>query len=206
MILQAALRAEDWTAIATGATCVVLFVTLLYVIAQVRDAKRLRREQFRPWLTVGFHFRSNVAFAAIRNHGTTAARKIRLRFEPELQSSLHSAGGDVAMLREETPVMAPGEERLILFDRVPDRLRSELPKRHDVFVEYSDHRGKQLPTERFVLDFALLDGARLPDKGLHDLVEEMSRIRRLMESDPANGRAPGGGRGWWLRLRGWLAG
>ena len=102
--------------------------------------------------------------------------------------------------------MAPGEERLILFDRVPDRLRSELPKRHDVFVEYSDHRGKQLPTERFVLDFALLDGARLPDKGLHDLVEEMSRIRRLMESDPANGRAPGGGRGWWLRLRGWLAG
>lgn len=42
------------------------------------------------------------------------------------------------MFAEETPVMVPGEERLVLLDRIPDRLKSDLPRRHEVFVDYSD--------------------------------------------------------------------
>jgi hypothetical protein len=177
-----AITSEDWTAAGTWATCFVLLMTLIYVARQVRDARELRREQFRPWLAISFHFRSILAFVAVKNHGTTAARNVRIRFEPEFESTLDIASDDVAMFGEETPVMVPGEERLFLFDRVPDRLQANLPKRHEVVVEYSDHRGRTLPTERFVLDFGLLDGARLPDKGLHDLVEELSKLRQQMST------------------------
>ena len=160
---------ETWIAMGTWATFIVLLVTLLYVARQVK-------EQFRPWVTVSFHFRSVIAFIAVRNLGNTPARNLRIRFEPELVSTMNNDFGEVAMLREETPVLVPGEERLVLLDKVSDRLDSELPRRHTAYVEYSDHRGRRLPTEQFVVDFGLLDGARLPDKGLHDLVESVNRI------------------------------
>ncbi len=162
-------NAGAWAAAAAWATFVVLLLTLAYVARQVRD-------QFRPWVTVSFHFRSIIAFIVVRNLGNTPARNLRIRFEPELVSAQYGAVGDVAMLTEETPVLVPGEERLILLDRVPDRLESDLPRRHTAYVEYSDHRGRKLPTEQFVIDFGLLDGARLPDKGMHDLVEAVKVI------------------------------
>jgi hypothetical protein len=74
----------------------------------------------------------------------------------------------------------PGEERLLLLDSVPARLQSDLPRRHTARVTYRDHRGEELPTEEFVLDFGLLDGTRIFDKGLHDLVEELKRLRAAM--------------------------
>lgn len=164
-----------WTAAASWATFVVLLLTLVYIERQVRD-------QFRPWVTVSFHFRSIIAFIAVRNLGNTPARNLRIRFEPELTSTQYGDVGDVAMLSEETPVLVPGEERLILLDRVPDRLDSELPRRHTAYVEYKDHRGRRLSTEKFILDFGLLDGARLPDKGMHDLVEAVKKIGEQMPS------------------------
>lgn len=162
------------------ATAVILGLTLVYVILQVREAQKLRREQFRPWVTVSFHFRSNVAFIAVRNLGTTAARNVRIRFEPDLATTLSRGVGEVAIIRETTPVLVPGEERLVLLDRVPDRLKSDLPKRHTAYVEYSDHQGRKLEPEEFVLDFDLLQGGILPDKGIHDLVEEVRMTREKL--------------------------
>lgn len=69
-----------WAAAASWATFIVLLLTLIYIARQVRD-------QFRPWVTVSFHFRSIIAFIAVRNLGNTAARDLRIRFEPELASS-----------------------------------------------------------------------------------------------------------------------
>ena len=172
--------AETWTAVGTWATCLVLLLTLLYAARQLSEAKRLRREQFRPWVTVGFHFRSNVAFVRIKNVGATAARDVRLGFSPDLVSTRSEKIGKVPMLGEPTPVLVPGEERLLLLDSVPARLQSDLPRRHTAHVTYRDHHGEELPTEEFVLDFGLLDGTRVLDKGLHDLVEELKRLRTAM--------------------------
>lgn len=173
------MSAEQWTAAGSWATCVVLGITILYAARQVREAAALRREQFRPWMTVGFHFRSNIAFIAVKNLGTTPARDVRIQMEPPLASTLGQFE-KAALFSEVTPVFVPGEERLVLLDRVPNRLRSELPGMHTAIVTYKDHRGNKLPPERFVLDFDLLDGAKLPDKGIHDLVEEAIRIRAQM--------------------------
>jgi hypothetical protein len=174
--------AATWTAAGTWATCLVLLATLLYVVKQLREAKELRREQFRPWVTVSFHFRSNLAFIKIKNLGNTAARNVALRFDPDLVTTRSEGIGEVTMLSEETPVLVPGDERLLLLDSVPARLDSELPRRHTARVSYSDHRGQELPAEEFVLDFGLLDGTRILDKGIHDLVEETRKIRLAMES------------------------
>lgn len=177
-----AINAAAWTAIGTWATCLVLLATLLYVVKQLREARELRREQFRPWVTVSFHFRSNIAFIKVKNLGNTAARNIRLRFDPELVTTRSDGIGEVPMLNEETPVLVPGDERLLLLDSVSDRLNSELPQRHTAHVSYSDHRGEELPPELFVLDFGLLDGTRILDKGLHDLAEEVIKIRKVVSA------------------------
>jgi hypothetical protein len=174
--------AASWTAVGTCATCLVLLATLLYVVKQLREAREMRREQFRPWVTVSFHFRSNVAFIKIENLGNTAARNVSVRFDPELVTTRSEGIGEVRMLSEETPVLVPGDERLLLLDSVPARLDSELPKRHTAHVSYSDHRGEELPAEEFVLDFGLLDGTRILDKGLHDLAEEAIKIRKAMSA------------------------
>ena len=177
-----AISTAAWTAIGTWATCLVLLATFFYVVRQLREAKELRREQFRPWVTVSFHFRSNIAFIKIKNLGNTAARNISIRFDPELVTTRSDGIGEVPMLNEETPVLVPGDERLLLLDSVPDRLGSELPQRHIAHVSYSNHRGEELPAEVFVLDFGLLDGTRILDKGLHDLAEEVIRIRKAMSA------------------------
>lgn len=166
-------NAEAWAAIAAWATFLVLLVTLVYAARQVR-------EQFRPWVTASFHFRSVIAFIEVKNLGNTPARNLRIRFEPELVSTLDSDFGQVAMLNDITPVLVPGEHRLILLDKIPDRLRSELPRRHTAYVEYSNRRGRKLKTEKFVLDFGLLNGAILPDKRMHDLVEVVSKIGKSL--------------------------
>ncbi len=165
------LTAADWTAIGTWATVVVLLTTALAAFLQLR-------EQFRPWVTVDFHFRSNIAFIAVKNIGNRPAYDIRLRFEPELVSTLDRVRfNEVAMIRDRIPVLVPGQARMTLFDRVSDRLRvAKLPESHRVFVDYRSHRERSYGPYEFVLDFASLDGATLPDKNVNDLVGAVERL------------------------------
>ncbi len=175
------ISAEAWIAAGTWATVGVLLGTLVYVIRQVGEARELRREQFRPWVTVGFHFRSIYAFIAIKNAGNTVARNVQIEFEPELVSTLSNPGFDqIAVLNDPIPNLAPGEQHIALFDCVPDRLKSDLPKQHRVRVTYQDHRGGQLGPDEFALDVGILYGGTLPDKGMHDLVEEVRKIREKL--------------------------
>ncbi len=178
---MAALTTESWIAIGTWATFAVLFVTACFVGWQGSKLARQVREQFRPWVTVGFHFRSNVAFIAVKNLGNRAAYDIHIRFEPPLVSALieQEVLDEVAMFHDPIPILVPKEERFALFDRTADRLKAEhLPMQHRCFVEYKDHRGKKLGQDEFVLDFAHLVGGTLPDKNIHDLVEAVQALRK----------------------------
>ncbi len=171
---MAVLTADCWIALGTWATFGILLVTAYFAARQVR-------EQFRPWVTVYFRFRSNIAFIAVKNLGNRAACNIHIRFEPPLVSACikQETLDKVAMFREPIPILVPKEERFALFDRTADRLKAEhLPMQHRVFVEYKDHRGKKLGPDEFVLDFAHLVGGVLPDKNIHDLVEAVQTLRK----------------------------
>lgn len=183
----ASVSADVWIAAGTWATVLVLAGTLVYAIKQVGEAQELRRQQFRPWVTVSFHFRSNIAFIAVKNLGSTAAHDVRIRFEPELVSALRKQNelAEVAMFNEPIPTLVPGEERLAHFERTSDRLSDEsLPLRHRAFVEYTDHRGEPLEPDQFVLDFGSLMGGNLPDKGMHDLAEAVIKIEKKLSGRP----------------------
>lgn len=178
---MALLTAEQWTAAGTIATAVILAITLTIVYWQVREMRELRQEQFRPWVTVGFHFRSIIVFIAVQNRGNTVARNIRIEFDPELVSTQWSNLQQVSLLNEPISNLAPGEKRITRFDRAPDRIESVLPQRHTVSVTYEDHRGREMPTEEYVLDFASLSDDTIPDKGMHELVEQVTKIRERLE-------------------------
>lgn len=179
------MAAEGWTALGTLGTLLVLMISAVFAGLQLR-------EQFRPWVTVDFHFRSIIAFVAIKNLGNRPAHDIRIRFEPELVSTLvdSSEFSEVAMFSEPIPTLAPHQERFVLFDRVPDRLdTAELPKRHRVFVEYTTKPGggRRLGPYEFVLDFAHLRGGVLPDRNVHDLVGAVEELAAAMKKPPARG-------------------
>jgi hypothetical protein len=179
----ASISADELIAAGTCATVLVLTGTLVYAIRQVSEAKELRREQFRPWVTVSFHFRSNIAFIVVKNLGKTTAHDVRIRFEPKLVSALVQQDelDEIAMFNEPIPTLVPGDERLALFDQTPQRLSDEaLPDRHRAFVEYTDHRGESLGPDEFVLDFGNLAGGRLPDKGIHELAEAAIKIEKRL--------------------------
>lgn len=175
------LSPEEWTAIGTVATTVILFGTAIFAGSQLLEARRLRREQFRPWVTVDFHFRSNIAFAKIENIGTTVARNIVVRFDPERESTMDRAAIEIPILSRPLPQLAPGESRLILMDRVPDRLQSELPGSHIATVTYEDHLHRPLEPDSFDLNFELLANLVLPDREMDDLVHEVMKIRKSLE-------------------------
>lgn len=171
------LTAAEWTAVATVATTIVLLVSAGFAAWAVKEARTLRREQFRPWITVSFHFRSVIAFVRVENLGATVARDVRITLDPPLASTLEAARGPIAMLDRGIPQLAPGEHRLFLFDRVSDRLeRDDLPSSHRVRVAYRDHRHRPLVGDEFTLDVRSLEGARLPDKGMHELVEAVQAL------------------------------
>lgn len=179
-MLAGLLSAAQWTAIGTWTTAIILLATLIYAALQVREMRTLRREQVRPWIVVRFHLRSIIAFIAVENLGTTVARNVRLQFEPPLESTLGPRIRDAALLAEPIPNLAPGERRLALVERMPDRLESELPLRHKVMVLYQDHNGKELPAETFHLDFASYRNDIIPDKSIHDLATELEKVREVL--------------------------
>lgn len=110
------MRAEVWAAIATVLTFFVIAYTALIARRSLTEADRLRREQSRPYVWVGFDNRSIVLYVAIENLGRTLARDVRLTFTPELRSSLDSPNAVGDFLPDGIPVLPPGKKLWYLFD------------------------------------------------------------------------------------------
>jgi hypothetical protein len=59
---------------------------------QVREARRLREQQTRPFVVIDFEVAQNaIVFLPISNIGTTLARDVRFEIEPRLKLDGHPA-------------------------------------------------------------------------------------------------------------------
>lgn len=106
-----------------------LSVAAVVAWRQVREARRLREEQQRPFVVIDFEVeRGYIAFLAVSNLGTSLARNVRFNFEPTLESAIPSVALDkMKMLNAGTSTLAPGKKIRTFFDMGNRRGKTDLP-------------------------------------------------------------------------------
>lgn len=173
------LAADWWEAIGVWLSLLPISV---YGFVQLRDAKRLRHEQSRPFVIADLHNRSILAILAIVNVGPTVARNLRVHLPDGMQSAARTDMewlGSAAFV-DGVKMLAPGQELRFWFDKFSDRQQAGLPMRIPVTLEYEGPDGESYGPEEYVLDLLAHGPALLPDKTMHDLVGEVAGIRTEM--------------------------
>jgi hypothetical protein len=132
--------ATEWAA--AGAVGAVIVYVVLGVIAwtQLREARRLRAGQARPFVVVDLvPQHSGGIYLEVSNIGRTMARDVTFSFAPALVSSINQVTEDL----RNSPVMQngftfvpPGRCVRYFFDVYPARSEKKLPMRYDVDVSY----------------------------------------------------------------------
>ncbi len=174
-----------WAAIGACATFIVYVVIGLYAWKQVAEARQLRIEQARPWVVVDFEPGDDF-WLVIENIGRTVATDVRIRFTPELASTLpkpwHWAVSTA--ITEGIPLLPPGKKLRFLFDDSGDRRENtSLPDEYEVHVDYcgpeSFNQMKPL-TSDYRLDLKHHYGVSIPPDPLHEVVKSLREIQREM--------------------------
>jgi len=188
------LTAASWSALAAVATVVVYVLLLVYAVRQVGEARTLREDQARPFVLVDFTA-ENFTAIVIANTGRTAARDVRVKFDPPLASGMaapwdwtnHPAFSDSGM-----SILAPGREYRLGFDSLLTR-SPDLPRRYKVTITYDAAIGKRKPkySDEYVLDLTNFDGVNVPRAGLPEIASSLDKIGRALDrrSTPMRGAA-----------------
>lgn len=172
----------DWLQLGTLA---VLAAAALFAGWQVWEARNDRRQRHRPFVVVDFEEAATIFVELqVHNIGATPAKDVVLTFDQEPETSMDKGRWpalNAAIFGEGVPLMPPDRRIRMLFDRVPDRIKDDLPMRHLATVRYRDDRGKRYE-ESYPLDLDSRRGYRsISFKGVHDGVKELEGIRKALE-------------------------
>lgn len=179
-----------WTDVAqvvlVGLQLVLLGIAAFVATRQVREARRLREDQARPFIVADFDVRDHLIFLTVSNVGTSLAREVRFDIEPELRSTIEEVPpGDLKMFREGIPTLAPGKEMRTLFDTFIQREQVGLEDEYRFVIRYSDDRENREFEEELVLDIGLYrnvltvarHGVHHVDKTLDKILKEIKKWR-----------------------------
>ena len=161
----------------------------------------MREDQAQPFVAVDFEpsqAGSTFMDLIIRNTGTTIAKNVKAVFDPPIVSTLTEGNGkyrlaDAAIITEGIPTLPPGREYRMLFERMPDRFESDLPRSYKATVTFEDPRGRAHELE-YRLDLDIYFGSmHLDIYGEHDAAKALKGIERTLKKWSAAG---GGIRVW----------
>lgn len=183
----AAWTPADFGAAASVGTLLIALAATLIARRQLIQARELREEEAAPFVNVDVvpGPRGWLMDIVIENIGKTLARDVRIMFTPPVVTTID---GDDYKLADWSPIkdgmksLAPGRRLTSLFDSSIQRLESDLPRQYDVAVEYCDSRGRKQPTMHHTVDLNPVFGGMHADrKGVHELVEELGKVRKAIE-------------------------
>lgn len=182
-----ALTAEDWTAIGTVVTAAVAVLAAGFAALQVRELRRTREDQTRPFVIVDIQpgpAWSNLLDLVVENIGSTAARDVQISFDPPLQQSKDDGYpiGESALISEGIRMLPPGRRIRAFFDASHDRIKTDLPMRYDVTVRLKDARGRAQPDQNYTIDMGYMYGTtQVQEYGLHDAAKAISEIQKTVK-------------------------
>lgn len=175
---------ETWSAIAAWVTAGIAVVAGTVAWSQLREARRLRREQAQPYVAVFMdHSAADPQFLdlVIRNFGTTAATNVVVQIDPKPQrASASEVGHRDVWMPERIPTLVPAQEWRQLWDHTPTRVETELPERHSATVTFRDSRNEE---HRFEYDLdwgATRSRMYVTTYGIHHGVKALRDIRKIL--------------------------
>ncbi len=190
-------NAVIWTDVALVGIAALQFVVLIVAAfvawRQVREARRLREEQQRPFVVIDFEVeRGYIAFLVVSNLGTSLARDVRFSIDPPLESAVPSVALDkMKMLNQGISTLAPGKKIRTFFDMGDRRGKTDLPMTYTARVQYTDETGRRLFDETVDLDLDLyMHLSEITRQGVHDIHKRLEEIRDVFKKWSWN--LPGG--------------
>lgn len=183
----AALSAEEWTALGTVITAVVAVLAAGFAALQVWELRRTREDQSRPFVIVDIQpgpAWANLLDLVVENIGSTAARDVRIEFDPPLLQSKDDGFpiSDSALLAEGIRMLPPGRKIRAFFDASHERVKTDLPMRYDVMVRLKDARGREQPNQQYTIDMGYMYGTtQIREYGLHDAAKAISEIQKSVK-------------------------
>jgi len=183
----ASLKADDWAAIGAIGTLVVAAVAAAFAFVQVRDARRLRVEQARPYVAAYLELGSEIdvtfILLIVKNFGTTTARDITVTSDKPMKRAWgKSQNPEDLLLFDKLPVLVPGQSWRTLFDWGPDRFKAGLDDTYTLTVSSHDSAGKPLKDEVFLLDWNTFKPTRnVGIKTIHDVGKSLSAIESTIK-------------------------
>ncbi|MGO4470389.1 hypothetical protein AB4Y95_00430 [Arthrobacter sp. M-10] len=182
--------AEQWTLWLSAATLLIAVIATVGGLYQLHEAKtsrlqtlRIEREKAQPYVVASMTESAAGPEAidlVVRNYGQTAAKKVRIVFEPKLTRAHMNA--DV-FLPDEIPLLAPGQEWRTLFDFSQLRVTNDaLPSRYEGTVYYEGLDDEKL-TSTCILDWAAYkDKTWVQVDGLNELAKSVGEMRNQMKT------------------------
>lgn len=184
---------EEWTAAGTVAYAIIAFLGAVFVYFQVREARRTREEQARPFVVVDVQPSRvwwNIFNLVVENVGTTVAHDVKIKFVPDVGTS--QQGYDLAgsaLLTEGIPTLPPRRRIEVLFDLAHERKKTELPSRYEVEVTFLDARRRVQQPLKYVVDLGYLYGLqRVDEYGVHHAAKALREIEKMVRSSRYRGR------------------
>lgn len=178
---------DEWQAFGAVGTLVIAVVAAIYAGQQVREARRSRAEQTRPYVAVYLEVLREVEMSMLqlvfKNFGTTTARDITVTVDQPMRRAWGRASSPEELrLFDRLPALVPGQTWETLFDWGPDRFNAGLNEAYEITVHSHDSSGKPLPDETFVIDWMTLVPTRnVGVKTTHHVGKSLSAIERTMQ-------------------------
>jgi hypothetical protein len=175
---------DDWA----GLTFLVIAIGAFVAWRQVREARKLREEQARPFVVLDFEpsGAQNMINLKITNLGKTIARNVKFQFDPPLTTAKDERAGwtpiaDLALFKNGIPSLPPGKVITLFFDDFGVRKGAGLPAQYGVVSSYTDPLGKPYE-ERTVLDLSIYFGVmHITRHEIHDVHNQLALIVQLLK-------------------------
>ena len=180
-----------WTDVVTvvlvGLQLGVLAVAAFVALRHLREARRTREAEHRPFVIVDLEVENFIFSVAVSNIGTMLARDVEITIEPRLRSSIADTDLSKIKMLAGIPSLAPGRSLRSFIDTAMSRHGSDLPDSHEVRVRYAGESDRRFD-ERMVLDFGLYwETLSITRHGIHDVHAELTKIAKLLASWNASG-------------------
>lgn len=174
------------TALATAVTAAVSVALGSFAFLQLRDARKVRHDETRPYVLVDFEVEQHMVYLHLQNLGRTAARNLSFSSSPSLESSMDRGDrhGPSRFLDREWPSFPPGKEITSLFDSAITMLAddSNRPMRYEVTASYDDPTGIHYD-DVSVLDIESYRGRHFTtEKTVDDVAKALEKIRDGLEA------------------------
>ncbi len=146
----------------------------------VEEMRTAREEEVAPYIIAYFDVPhgSSTTYLVIKNVGKTAARDVRMQFDPPLANSDGTSLQDIPMIKHGIPSFPPAYEIRTFFDTGYSYFQhEELPMAYTASITYRGGLDDQLHQATYVLDLSVYKGLSwLQEKGIRQLVDETKRL------------------------------